>query len=36
MERKEEIIVLDAGNEDGTLVSPEIFCCALSYNFFIG
>lgn len=28
MEKKEEIVVLDAGNEGTSLVGPEAFCCA--------
>lgn len=35
MERNEEIIVLDAGN-DGETLTPEIFCCAMAFTFFIG
>jgi hypothetical protein len=36
MERNEEIIVLDTGNEGGTLVTPELFCCAGAFTFFMG
>jgi hypothetical protein len=34
MERNENIVVLDAGNGNDSLVSPEGFCCAFTFLFF--
>jgi hypothetical protein len=34
MERNEGIIVLDAGNQEPTLIGPEGLCCFLAYNFY--
>lgn len=36
MERNESVVVLDAGNEDQPAIGPEVYCCALTFNFYIG
>ncbi len=33
MEKKEVVVVLDAGTETPA-VGPELFCCALTFGFF--
>jgi hypothetical protein len=33
MERSEEIVVLDGGREETSLVGPEAFCCFGSQTF---
>jgi len=36
MEGREEIVVLDAGREDQTLLGPDLICCVLSLAFYKG
>jgi hypothetical protein len=34
MESKEEIIILDEGQEGTSVIGPQAFCCALGFAFF--
>jgi hypothetical protein len=34
MERKEVVVVLDAGNDAQPILGPEAFCCSLIFSFF--
>lgn len=34
MKKSEEIIVLDAGSDEATIIGPEYMCCFMSLTFF--
>lgn len=36
MEKREEIVVLDAGEEVPSLTDPEAWCCSFAFSFFRG
>jgi hypothetical protein len=34
MERKEVVVVLDAGNDGTPIIDPDTFCCSLIFTWY--